>query len=81
MESVLAGSNGDGGIQLRPDGGGASSSAGEWLAVATAGWHQFPTAMGSRSMYFLLLISIFGLFHFTFGLSILVLVEFIIVGQ
>jgi hypothetical protein len=37
LESVLAGGNGDGGIQLRPDGGGASSSAGEKLAVATAG--------------------------------------------
>jgi hypothetical protein len=34
--SVQAGGNGDGGTQLRLDGGGASSSAGERLAVATA---------------------------------------------
>ncbi len=37
MESVLAGGNGDGGIQLRPDGGGASSLAGERLAVGIGG--------------------------------------------
>ncbi len=35
--SVLAGGNGDGGIQLRPVGG-ATSSAGGRLAVVTAGW-------------------------------------------
>jgi hypothetical protein len=34
---LLAGGNGDGGIQLRPDGGGASSSGRERLAVAAAG--------------------------------------------
>jgi hypothetical protein len=48
LESVLAGSNGNGGIQLPPDSGGASSSAGERLAVATAMWHRLWTAMGSR---------------------------------
>jgi hypothetical protein len=52
LESVLAGGNGDGGKQLRPDGGGTSSSAGERLAVATAGWNRLLTAMGSRFITF-----------------------------
>jgi hypothetical protein len=52
LESVLAGGNRDGGIQLRPDGGGTSSSAGEQLAVTTAVRHWFPTAMGSRLIIF-----------------------------
>jgi hypothetical protein len=63
LESVLAGSNGDGSIQLRPDGSGASSSAG--LAVATAGRHRFLTAMGSRFTIFFCYtrpFSLFGLF-------------------
>jgi hypothetical protein len=34
-ESFLAGSNGDGGKQLRPDDGGASSLAGDWRQP----WH------------------------------------------
>jgi hypothetical protein len=67
LESVLAGSNGDGGIQLRLDGGGASSSAGEWLAVATAVRHRFLTVMGSRFIIFVCYIRPFSLF----GLHIL----------
>jgi hypothetical protein len=43
---------GDGGIQLRPNGGGASSSAGERLAVALAVRHRLQTVMGSRFTIF-----------------------------
>jgi hypothetical protein len=46
-----AGGNGDGGIQLRPDGGDASSSAVERLAGATAGRHRLLTAMGIKFVY------------------------------
>jgi hypothetical protein len=47
LERVLAGGNGDRGIQLRPDGGGASS-AGGWLAAATEERHRFSTVMDSK---------------------------------
>jgi hypothetical protein len=52
LESVLAGGNGDGGLQLRQDGGGATPSAEKRLAVATAGRHRFLTAMGSKFVLF-----------------------------
>ncbi len=90
MESVLAGGNGDGGIQLRPDGGGAFSSAGEQLAVATAVRHRLWTAMGSRFLYIRPFIriylnsSIFGPFNHIFGLMpnlTFALVIIVIVGQ
>jgi hypothetical protein len=42
---VLAGGNSDGGTQLRPDGGGASSLAGKRLAGATVERHWFSMAM------------------------------------
>jgi hypothetical protein len=45
LESVLAGGNG--GIQSRPEGGGAPSSAGGRLAAATAERHWFLTVMVS----------------------------------
>ncbi len=48
LERVLAGGNGDSGIQLRPDGGGTSSSAGGRLAAATEEWHRFSTVMDSK---------------------------------
>ncbi len=43
-----AGGNGDGGIQLRPDSGDASSSAGERLAAAMAGRGWLLTTMGFK---------------------------------
>ncbi len=73
LESVLAGGNGDGGIQLRPDGGGTSPSAGKRLVVATAGRHRFPTAMGSRLMIFVPFV--------IFGLFLSFLIDFAIVAQ
>ncbi len=45
-----AGGNGDGGIQLRPDGGDVSSSAGERLAAAMAGRRRLLTVMGLKLM-------------------------------
>ncbi len=45
-----AGSYGDGGIQLRPDSGDVSSSAGERLAAATAGRRWLLTVMGLKFM-------------------------------
>jgi hypothetical protein len=41
-ERVLAGGNGNGGRQLRPDGGGVCPSAGRQPAAATAERHWFP---------------------------------------
>jgi hypothetical protein len=52
LESVLAGGNGDGGTQLRPDGGSASSLAGEQLAVAMVEQHWLSTALGSKFVIF-----------------------------
>ncbi len=46
-----AGGNGDGGTQLRLDSGDASSSAGERLAAAMAGWYRLLAAMGSKFVY------------------------------
>jgi hypothetical protein len=46
-----AGGNGNGGIQLRLDSGDASSSAGERLAAAMAGWQRLLTAMGYKFVY------------------------------
>jgi hypothetical protein len=66
LESILASGNGDGGIQLRLDGGGASPSAGERLAVATAGRHRFPTAMGSRFIIFVRFV--YSAFFYRFSL-------------
>ena len=54
-QRFLADGNGDGGIQLRPDDCGASSSAGERLAVALAVWHRLQSAMGSRFIIFVCL--------------------------
>ena len=45
-----AGSNGDGGIQLRLDSGDVSSSAGERLAAAMAERRRLLTAMGLKLM-------------------------------
>ncbi len=45
-----AGGNGDCGIQLRPDSGDVSSSAGERLAAAPAGRRRLLTAMGLKFM-------------------------------
>jgi hypothetical protein len=80
LESVLAGGNGDGGIQLRPGGGGASSSAGERLAVATAEWHRLWTAMGSRFCTFDHLHSFLKFLHsapFTFCFFLSYFVKFL----
>ncbi len=46
-----AGGSGDGGTQLRLDSGDASSSAGERLAAAMAGWFWLLAAMGSKFVY------------------------------
>jgi hypothetical protein len=68
LERVLAGGNGD--IQLRPDGGGASSLAGKQLAVAMAEQHRFLTPMGSKFVIFVRYIfCLFSCFDFLqFGL-------------
>ncbi len=68
LESVLAGGNGDGGIQLRPDGGGAPPSAGKRLAVATAGRHWFLTAMGSKFVLFVFVRFVHSAFFYQFSL-------------
>jgi hypothetical protein len=61
-ESVLGGSNGNGGIQSRTDNGGARLLAGEWLMAATAELFQSLTAMDSNLCDFRIRSIVFGLF-------------------
>jgi hypothetical protein len=59
-EASLAGGNGDGGIQLRPDNGGASSSAG---GRAAAAWRLLHCD-GFKILLFVFVLFVFGLFIF-----------------
>jgi hypothetical protein len=65
-ESVLAGINGVGGIQLREDNSGTRHPAGGQLMTAMAQRFQFLTAMDSKFSDFCFCISIFvfGLFSY-----------------
>jgi hypothetical protein len=67
LERVLTGGNGDTGIQLRPDSGGATSSARKQLAAATAERHQFSMAMDSNlfNHFRIIIVLTFGLFLFS----------------